>query len=189
MKKYVCQNCHMVQSLDGPLLGVCVSCNGRAFKEYEPLKTPDFACDKCGRVQFPKEHPPCPACGCNKSHVLKGGFGGNPKAMPDANPSIYEHIGMCVGTLVTEKNLAYGDSFGRAGDILKILYPEGIVADHMQDALTITRVIDKLFRIATKKDAFGESPWRDIAGYSLLAIERDERVGNDERGSKKDGAK
>jgi hypothetical protein len=40
--------------------------------------------------------------------------------------------------------------------------------------LAITRVIDKLFRIATKKDAFGESPWRDICGYAILGIANDE---------------
>jgi hypothetical protein len=42
------------------------------------------------------------------------------------------------------------------------------------DLLAITRVIDKLFRLATKKNAFGESPWRDICGYALLGIARDE---------------
>ena len=31
--------------------------------------------------------------------------------------------------------------------------------------LAITRVVDKLFRIANRKDAFGENPWQDIAGY------------------------
>jgi len=40
--------------------------------------------------------------------------------------------------------------------------------------LAMIRVIDKLFRIATKKDAFGESPWRDICGYSILGVANDE---------------
>ena len=34
--------------------------------------------------------------------------------------------------------------------------------------LTIVRIVDKLFRITNQKDAFGESPYRDIAGYGLL---------------------
>ena len=34
-------------------------------------------------------------------------------------------------------------------------------------------MIDKLFRIATRKDAFGESPYRDIAGYALLGLVSD----------------
>lgn len=76
--------------------------------------------------------------------------------------------------LVTEKQAAYGDSFGKAGDIMRILYPDGIASDKMDDALTIVRVIDKLFRVATKKDAFGESPWKDVMGYALLATVRDQ---------------
>jgi hypothetical protein len=31
-------------------------------------------------------------------------------------------------------------------------------------------VIDKLKRIATDRDALGENPWKDIMGYSLLAV-------------------
>ena len=37
----------------------------------------------------------------------------------------------------------------------------------------MVRVIDKMFRIATDKDAFGESPWRDICGYAILGISND----------------
>lgn len=32
----------------------------------------------------------------------------------------------------------------------------------------VVRVVDKLFRIANHKDAFGENPWADIAGYAVL---------------------
>lgn len=86
----------------------------------------------------------------------------------------YEEIGSSIGKLVTEKQKAYGDSFGRAGKIIEILYPNGIPVEKLEDALTIIRVIDKLFRIATKRDAFGENPWRDIAGYAILSIKRQE---------------
>ena len=34
--------------------------------------------------------------------------------------------------------------------------------------LAVTRVVDKLFRIANRRDAFGENPWQDIAGYGIL---------------------
>jgi hypothetical protein len=81
----------------------------------------------------------------------------------------YEEIGADVGKLVSEKNAAYGDSFHQAGKILAILYPNGVKINQYQDLLATVRIIDKLFRIATDKDAFGESPWRDILGYSLLA--------------------
>ncbi len=90
----------------------------------------------------------------------------------------YKKIGLDIGSLVQEKNKAYGDSFGQACEILKVLYPEGIKPEQYRDVLAITRVIDKLFRLANKKDAFGESPWKDICGYSMLGIANDE--GNDE---------
>ena len=86
----------------------------------------------------------------------------------------YEKIATQIGKLVQEKNEAYGDSFGQACRILEVLYPEGIEPQQYRDALAITRVIDKLFRLANKKDAFGESPWRDICGYAILGVANDE---------------
>jgi hypothetical protein len=44
----------------------------------------------------------------------------------------------------------------------------------MGDALGIVRVLDKLFRIATRKNAFNESPWDDVAGYGLILATRDQ---------------
>ena len=85
----------------------------------------------------------------------------------------YHEIGEEIGRLVQEKNEAYGDSFGQACRILEVLYPDGIQPAQYRDALAITRVIDKLFRLANKKDAFGESPWRDICGYAILGISND----------------
>ena len=79
-----------------------------------------------------------------------------------------------IGLLVSEKNKAYGDSFGEASKILEVLYPDGIPKESYRDALALIRVIDKLFRLANKKDAFGESPWRDICGYALLGVVNDE---------------
>ncbi len=86
------------------------------------------------------------------------------------NTETYEEIGKRIGKLVSEKNLAYGDSFEKSRIILQTLYPNGVTTDKYKDFLAIVRVIDKLFRIATDKDAFGESPWNDICGYSILAI-------------------
>ena len=85
----------------------------------------------------------------------------------------YHEIGEEIGRLVQEKNEAYGDSFGQACRILEVLYPDGIQPSQYRDALAITRVIDKLFRLANKKDAFGESPWRDICGYAILGVAND----------------
>lgn len=79
-------------------------------------------------------------------------------------------IGKDIGALCEEKNEAYGDSFAKAGKLIELLYPDGVKPEQYTDMLGIIRVIDKLFRIATKKDAFGESPWNDIAGYGILGV-------------------
>jgi hypothetical protein len=80
----------------------------------------------------------------------------------------YTTIANEVGQLVAEKNAAYGNAFAKAGDFLKLLYPNGIAPDQMQDALVLVRIFDKMMRIATAKDALGEDPYRDIAGYGIL---------------------
>ena len=90
----------------------------------------------------------------------------------------YKQIGEEIGSLVDEKNAAYGSSFAECHKILSVLYPNGIQPEQYTDALAIIRVIDKLFRIANKKDAFGESPWKDIAGYAILGIANDEYKNN-----------
>jgi len=86
----------------------------------------------------------------------------------------YSKLGSTIGELVAEKNAAYGDSFGRSGRVLKELYPDGITPENYNDVLTIARILDKLFRIATQKEAFGENPYRDIAGYAILAVGKHE---------------
>ena len=88
----------------------------------------------------------------------------------------YEEFAAELGKLVDKKNAAYGSSFDKSGDVLRILYPEGVEADQFEDMLAIARVLDKLFRIATDRDALGESPWKDIAGYGLLMSERCKRT-------------
>lgn len=84
----------------------------------------------------------------------------------------YAERGREIGKLVAEKQLAYGDSFGKSGDVMRILYPKGISPEQMDDALCLVRIVDKLFRVATDRDALGESPYRDIAGYALLGDAR-----------------
>ena len=85
----------------------------------------------------------------------------------------YASRGLELGQLVDEKQAAYGDSFGRSERVLAALYPDGIEPSQYRDALAVVRIVDKLFRIANKKDAFGESPWQDIAGYGLLGAAAD----------------
>lgn len=87
----------------------------------------------------------------------------------------FETLGTDVGRLVDEKNAAYGSSFAHAGAVLRVLYPQGVTVEQLDDMLAIVRIIDKLFRVANRKDAFGESPGRDLAGYGLLLADRHER--------------
>jgi hypothetical protein len=86
------------------------------------------------------------------------------------DPGRFEKLGREVGALVDQKQAAYGDAFGKAGEIFRILYPDGIRPEQYEDVLTMVRIIDKQFRIATDKHALGESPYRDIAGYGLLGL-------------------
>ena len=84
----------------------------------------------------------------------------------------FEHIGFKVGELVGKKREAYGDSFGRSGDCLRQMFPDGIKPDQYDDLLTIARILDKLFRIANDTKAFEENPYQDIVGYGLLGMKR-----------------
>lgn len=80
----------------------------------------------------------------------------------------YEKMGQELGKLVASKQIAYGNSFGKSHKILKVLYPDGVKPEQYIDLLTITRVIDKLFRLANDPTWGEESPWLDICGYGLL---------------------
>ena len=45
-----------------------------------------------------------------------------------------------IGQLVSEKQEAYGDSFSKSEEIIKILYPSGVTPENYRDLLTITRI-------------------------------------------------
>ncbi len=82
-----------------------------------------------------------------------------------------QQLGTDLGELLEEKNAAYGSSFSKAGDFLRLLWPGGVPADRYDDALLLVRIFDKQMRIATDKDAFGESPYQDIAGYGICGVQ------------------
>jgi len=84
----------------------------------------------------------------------------------------FQEIGEKVGLLVGDKQAAYGDSFGKSGECLRQMYPDGIQPEQYDDLLTIVRILDKLFRIASNPDAFSENPYQDIVGYGLLGMKR-----------------
>lgn len=92
------------------------------------------------------------------------------KIMPD-----FKKVSDKIYQIVTDKNKKYGDSFNTVGDILRILYPEGVQPEQFDDLLTVTRILDKLSRIATNNLGDEEDPWTDICGYGLLSMERNSR--------------
>jgi len=96
-----------------------------------------------------------------------------PAATESPAENKYARIAQDVAALVVAKQSAYGDSFSKSGDVMRILYPNGVLPEQMDDALTVVRILDKLFRLSTSKDAFGESPYLDLMGYSLLGAARD----------------
>lgn len=90
--------------------------------------------------------------------------------MHDNTNETFAQIGTRIGALVMVKNAAYGSSFATSAEALKLLYPNGIAHEQMADALLIVRIWDKLQRIATDRDALGESPYGDITGYGILGV-------------------
>lgn len=86
---------------------------------------------------------------------------------------VWANLGAELIKVVDTSNQAYGNSTEKSAKMMSILYPEGIQPEQMHDARCMISVLDKLSRIATDKDAFGESPWRDVAGYALLAYRHD----------------
>ena len=88
----------------------------------------------------------------------------------------YESLGKEVGALVDRKQKEYGDSFGRSFSILETLFPDGIRVEQYRDVLLIVRIIDKLFRIATRASGDEENPAKDIAGYGLLGCGLDKET-------------
>lgn len=86
----------------------------------------------------------------------------------------YLAFGEKLARLLAEKQIAYGASFKHTRKVLAILYPNGVSVEQYGDLLTITRIIDKLFRVANQKGYGGESPYEDIVGYATLAACEDE---------------
>lgn len=78
-----------------------------------------------------------------------------------------------IGLKCREKNIAYGDAVATSVEALKLLYPTGVPVKAYGDMLLLVRIWDKLQRIATDKDALGESPFEDIGGYGVLGAVKD----------------
>lgn len=96
-------------------------------------------------------------------------------APPPATQRTYATLAAEVAATVERKNKAYGDSFAKVTRTLELMFPNGIPVEAYADLGGIVRTLDKLFRVATDRDALEENPWGDIAGYALLAVRRVEQ--------------
>ncbi len=81
-------------------------------------------------------------------------------------------IATSTAKLVSEKNRAYGDAFGKGGSFIRLLWPKGVPVEAYDDMLTFIRIFDKMMRVATDPGAFGEDPHGDMHGYTLLNLRR-----------------
>lgn len=77
--------------------------------------------------------------------------------------------------ILSIKDEAYGNAFDKTTQILSLLYPNGIKVEQYKDLHVIIRMLDKISRIARDNDPLGESPYMDIAGYSVLSLARDNK--------------
>ena len=82
---------------------------------------------------------------------------------------IFMQLATDLGKLLAEKNQAYGDAFSKTTQILTLLYPNGIKVEQFKDVHVLVRMLDKMSRIAQDNDPMGESPYKDLAGYAILA--------------------
>lgn len=85
----------------------------------------------------------------------------------------YVALAVQVGELVTRNQVQYGRSFDKSGDVLRIFYPDGIQPEQYDDLLAVTRIVDKLFRIASGNQG-EENAYKDLCGYGLLGWARTE---------------
>lgn len=91
------------------------------------------------------------------------------ESIPKDIEGFYEGLGYSIGAMVSRKQEEYGYSFHDSWEVLKILYPNGVEPEDYKHLLAVTRIIDKLFRIANG-DMGEESAYKDIAGYGLLGM-------------------
>lgn len=90
----------------------------------------------------------------------------------------FTELALDIGKLVEDKNKSYGSAFNKAGDFLRVLYPEGIKPSQYKDMLCVVRIFDKLMRIATSYEGTKEKEvdaYSDIMGYALLGLSSSEK--------------
>lgn len=84
-----------------------------------------------------------------------------------------------LGTLLASKAEGYGPSWKTTAEVLAAFFPNGIPVNAYEDVLLLIRVLDKLARLANnlshnQGDPLGESPWKDLAGYGVIGVAKEE---------------
>ena len=72
--------------------------------------------------------------------------------------------------LLEEKEKRYGRAYLDVPKMLQILYPNGVRPQEYNTLLTITRILDKIYRLSNNDTT--EDPWLDIAGYAFLELRK-----------------
>lgn len=100
----------------------------------------------------------------------------------------FESKGSEIGSLVTKKQAAYGDSVGKAYKLMQVFmqdYDNGddtytIPKELLQHILLQVRIIDKQNRIFSnpKGDLMSENPYADTVGYGLLGMRMSDEILN-----------
>ena len=75
----------------------------------------------------------------------------------------YQKTGLEIGWLVHEKDEQYGRACNKVAVIMQILYPNGIKPRDYLHASILTRMLDKICRIA---NGYFDDSYRDIGGYA-----------------------
>ena len=73
------------------------------------------------------------------------------------------------GDFLIGKDKKYGDAYSKMAACMKIMFPEGLPVDRMDDAAYMYQIFQKLGRIATDSKEEDEDPWKDIAGTAFHA--------------------
>ncbi|QDX94627.1 hypothetical protein EEL30_21535 [Brevibacillus laterosporus] len=95
----------------------------------------------------------------------------------------FEELGKEIGAFTGLKQEAYGNSVDKSFELMKIFLKEYKNNDDtytipevlLKHLLLQVRMIDKQNRIFSnpKGDLMGESPYKDLTGYSLIGVEMD----------------
>ncbi len=84
--------------------------------------------------------------------------------------SKYQAITDEIAQILEEKESYYGPVYEDIGIVLTTLLAKS-KSINVQELLAITRIVDKLFRIANSAELDAHlDAWRDIAGYAILEL-------------------